>query len=80
MSDQHPINPRLAYWLDNETGIYVLHNVEDGIEAPWWPDSMPWGVSHPRESIVAVFPSERAASQYCLFIINEELNGKKGGA
>jgi hypothetical protein len=35
-------------------------------------------VIHPERGFIGLFPSERAALQYRLFIINEELNAKGG--
>ena len=61
----------LDHWLDE---VSVCTN---DLEHDWWPNSMPYAVVHPNDVFIALFTTERAALQHRLFIINEELNGKR---
>lgn len=71
MSD---VNDRttLDYWMD-EIGVMDKTNWRCD---QWWPESLPYAVIHPDVGFIGLFPSQRAAFQYRLFIINEELNSK----
>ena len=58
------------WWLDNCQVSHISQSDDNG----WWPESMPYAVTHPNKGIVALFTNERDALRHRLSIINDALN------